>query len=84
MNYWLVLWIGIQCPGGWFSGLIPGQVKPLICSQQPAFKYTPFRREADRSVLENAGARLFWCKNLMCHEIKIERRLETYIGGRKI
>lgn len=36
MIYYLVAWLAFQCPGGAFKGLIPTNMKPLMCEQVPA------------------------------------------------
>lgn len=80
MTYFLVLYFSMSCP----APLIPQQMKPFLCQPKPEQTRTAYKKEAEKIVLGNPGARMFWCENLKCWEWKIERRTETYIGGVKI
>lgn len=49
MTGFLVASIAWACPGGWFSGFIPQNVKPLICKTQTQVEgYDRLSRAQDR------------------------------------
>ena len=80
MTWILVVWLGYSCPGGWFSGLVPLSVRPLVCAPAVELeRFDPAQRErAHARVREQGqGARLFRCDVRRCREIPVRWRTET-------
>ncbi len=72
MTWWLVLWINTNCPGGLFSGFIPGFARPLLCSRQQDYSIFSSQSLAVSKIREvGQGARLVECRGLRCSERRI-------------
>lgn len=74
MTWYLVIYIGFTCPGGWLGGLlIPKGIGLLACQKTPTHTILTDKKEVMRLVREQGpGIRVFWCKNLKCSEKKVE------------
>jgi len=42
MTWFLVSFLAYNCPGGWFGGLVPEAVRPLVC--KPEIRTEPYDR----------------------------------------
>lgn len=40
MKIYFLIWISWGCPGGWFSGFVPENLRPFVCKAQS--KQEPF------------------------------------------
>jgi len=87
MTYYLVIWIGLNCPGGILEGFIPAAARPFVCAQEvqqmgfaggSGFSYA---RDFIRSAGPGAKARLFVCTGMRTREIKIAWKTELKIEG---
>lgn len=73
MTFYLVGAVAWTCPGGWFSGLVPAKLKPLICDSKVIVE--PFDRLAraqDRIDDLGQGASLIKCEGLRCRPLSID------------
>lgn len=81
MTWHLVVWLGLSCPGGLLSGLIPKAVRPFVCERKAESFVCPGRVEAERVVRDaGPGARLFECRGLRCREIEVRWTTSVSIG----
>ena len=81
MTFYLVAWIGLSCPGGLLSGLIPKAARLFICERKPESFLAPWRIEAERKVRESGeSSRLYECRGLRCREIEIRRETLVSFG----
>jgi hypothetical protein len=72
MIFFLVSWIGLHCPGGLLSGLIPHSARPLICQKVQEHELFDRREAAQaRVIVVGAGARLFEYRGLRRREIEV-------------
>ena len=72
MTWFLVLSIGMTCPGGLLSGLIPAAARPYVCSREPRAEIFTRQADAHRRVRElGPGARLLACRGLRCEERRV-------------
>lgn len=75
MTYWLIVYIGFACPGGWFSSLIPAAARPVACKAKPEQEFYSSRKLADKRVLDigpSSATRLFECKAFRCREKDVD------------
>ena len=84
MTVWIVVWLALSCPGGWLKGLIPGNLKPLICHSAPAFQLYKDKEKALLKLKEQgAGSSIFMCResrdNIECLPIPV--RWEPVVTG---
>jgi hypothetical protein len=67
--YFLLAWTAWACPGGWFAGIWPAPVRPLVCAPSARFElYDPARAAAARRRVSELGpsAALYVCRGLRC------------------
>lgn len=68
--FWMVLFIGYNCPGGIFSGLWPSALQPLMCPS--TVKFERFRtQELARSHVTKLGRGVILKCGDECQEEKV-------------
>ena len=84
MTWYLVLSIGLACPGGWFSGLVPQAVRPYICAKKPHADIFPRNTDAYKRLRElGPDTLLLECRGLKCQEVEVKWRQVVDIKGEK-
>ena len=72
MKMYVVMWTVFNCPGGWFGGMIPKALKPLVCESKPAYEfYDPAQLDIAHSrIIElGQGSDLHKCIGKKCRSI---------------
>ena len=84
MTWYLVLSIGLSCPGGLLSGLIPQAVRPFVCAREPREEIIPREADAHKRVRElGPGVQLRACKGLRCRNVPVTWSQVAEIEGGK-
>ncbi len=82
MTWYLVLSIGLSCPGGMLSGFIPQAIRPYVCTREPRAEIIPREADAHARVRQiGPGARLMACRGLRCRDVRVEWSQVAKIGG---
>lgn len=62
--FFVVAFVAWQCPGGWFSGLVPDKLRPIMCEARYDFETKADLAEAKALVAEKGrGATLSRCRS---------------------
>lgn len=81
MAWHMVLWVGLSCPGGPLSGLIPAGLRPYLCSGQPRWEVVQNRERAERRVRElGPGTVLLACRGISCRQVPVKWSAVAEIG----
>ena len=77
MLFYIVASVAWACPGGWFSGLVPPTLHPLICqakSKTEIFSDLSVAKKRVHSL--GMQSQLIVCKALRCQDIPTEWIIE--------
>ena len=66
MQWFLVSWMALSCPGGALKGMIPKTLRPLVCDSIPASKLYASEMEALDKLREQGPTSSLQ----ICHEVK--------------
>lgn len=78
MILYVVTWIALTCPGGMFKGMIPSNMRPLVCEQGTQFKIHYTLPEALGHIrTEGRDAKLLRCKErsqgvMVCDPVNVK------------
>ena len=72
MTFYAVAFVAWACPGGWFSGLVPPPLRPVVCQAQPQVEVVSSLPLAEKRVRDvGPVSRLLRCAGLRCREVPV-------------